>query len=85
MATDMPVPDKTEIAQRMRDTLTTLTPEAQNAGLKKAEELGFKLDRGQIPLSETLINLDQARAMLLGLIDKDRLRHLPLKIQHILF
>jgi len=84
MGTTPSSPDKSELSQQLWDIATTLTPEAQNASLKKAEELGFDLGRGRIPLAETLINLDQARSVLLDLVEKNRLGQLPLKIQYFL-
>ena len=68
MGTSSPLPDTSELSQQLWDIVTTFTPEAQNACLRKAEELGSDLNRGRIPLAETLINLDQARATLLNLV-----------------
>ena len=60
--------DKIPISQQLWDVVTTLTPEAQNASLRRAEELKFDVNRGRIPLAETLIKLDQARSTLLDLV-----------------
>jgi chemotaxis protein histidine kinase CheA len=82
MGTPPSLPDKSGLPQQMWDVVTTLTPEAQNAGLRKAEELGFDLNRGRIPLAETLINLDHARATLLDVVEKNKLGQIPLKLQY---
>jgi len=82
MGTSPLLPDKSELSQQIWDAVTTLTPEAQDAGLKKAEELGFDLNRGRIPLAETLINLDRARVILIDATDKKKLSQLPLKLQY---
>jgi chromosome segregation ATPase len=74
--------DKSQLSQQIWDAVTTLTPEAQNAGLRKAEELGFDLNRGLIPLAETLINLNHARGILLDVAEKKKLSQLPLKLQY---
>ncbi len=75
-------PDKSELSQQIWDVATTLTAEAQDASLRKAEELGFDLNRGHIPLAETLINLNQARGILLDVTEKKILSQLPLKLQY---
>ncbi len=82
MGTTPLLPDKSELSQQIWDAITTLTPEAQDAGLKKAEELGYNLNQGRIPLAETLINLNHARDVLLEIIEKKKLGQLPLKIQY---
>lgn len=82
MGTSPSLPDSSQLPQQIWDAVTTLTPEAQNAGLKKAEELGFDLNRGLIPLAETLINLDHARGVLLDVVEKKKLSQLPLKLQY---
>jgi hypothetical protein len=79
-----PLPIKEDLPQQLRDIATTLTPEAQNAALRKARELSFDLERGRIPLEETLINLNQAREVLLDAVDKKKLVQLPLKLQYTL-
>lgn len=76
------LPDKTELSQQIWDAVITLTPEAQDAALKKAEELKFDLNRGRIPMAETLINLDRAREILLDITEKKKLSQLPLKLQY---
>jgi len=76
------LPKKEDLPKQLWDVATTLTPEAQNASLKKAKELGFDLERGRIPLEETLINLNHAREVLLDAVEKSKLVQLPLKIQY---
>ena len=82
MGTTPSTPDKNELSQQIWDAATTLTPEAQEAALKKAQELGYDLNRGRIPLAETLINLNHAREVLLDIIEKKKLSELPLKLQY---
>jgi hypothetical protein len=82
MGTTPSAPDKSELSQQIWDAATTLTPEAQEAALKKAEELGYDLNRGRIPLAETLINLNHAREILLDITEKKKLSELPLKLQY---
>jgi hypothetical protein len=77
-----PLPVKTDLPKELWDSATSLTAEAQNAALKKAKELGFDLERGRIPLEETLINLNHARETLLDAVDKGKLVQLPLKLQY---
>jgi len=84
MGTNPSLLDKSELSQQIWDVVTTLTPEAQDACLRKAEELGFDLNRGRIPLAETLINLNHARGILLDVTEKKKLNQLPLKLQNLL-
>ena len=64
------------------DIVQTFSDEAQNAAQKKAIELGYSLDKGDIPFSETLINLSRNRDILLKSIENIALPQLPLKIQN---
>jgi hypothetical protein len=81
----VPLPPKQNLPKELFDVATTLSPEAQNAALKKAQELGFDLQRGRIPLQETMINLNQAREVLVDAINQNKLVQLPLKLQYTLF
>ena len=67
--------------QRMWEILTTLTEEAQNASLAKANERSFDLKRGIIPLDESFINLSTARSLLMDAIEKRKLIQLPITVQ----
>jgi hypothetical protein len=82
MGTNPASPDKSALSQQLWDVVTTLTPEGQNASLRKAEEQGLDLNRGRIPFAETLINLNHAREILLDLTEKKKLAQLPLKLQY---
>jgi hypothetical protein len=82
MEHNAPLPTKEDLPKQLWDVATTLTPEAQNASLKKAKDLGFDIQRGRIPLEETLINLNHAREVLLDAVDKAKLAQLPLKLQY---
>ena len=82
MATSAPLPRKEDLPKQLWDVATTLSPEAQNASLKKARELGFDLERGRISLEETLINLSHAREILLDAVENNQLTQLPLKLQY---
>lgn len=60
---------------------TTLTDEAMAAASAKALELGFDVNRGLIPLSESFINLSSARTVLEDAIEKEKLIQLPITVQ----
>lgn len=79
------IPPKQDVAQELRRIVTTLSDDAQNAALMKCKELGFDTNRGKIALEETLINLSQAREILLDAVDKGKLAQLPLKLQYSLY
>src|ERR1700737_3501874 len=79
------IPPKQDVAQELRRIVTTLSDDAQNAALRKCKELGFDTNRGKIALEETLINLSQAREILLDAVDKGHLAQLPLKLQYSLY
>ena len=61
MGTPASLPSKEDLPKQLWELATTLTTESQSAGLKRAKELGFDLERGRISLEETLINLNHAR------------------------
>ncbi len=64
------------------EILQTFSDEAQSAAKKRAIELEFALDRGNIPFEETLINLSKNRDLLIAAIEDSALPQLPLKIQN---
>jgi hypothetical protein len=78
-------PTKEELGREHQRVLNTLTDEAQQVATRKVTELGFDPNRGQVSLEETLINLAQARDILLDALDKRKLAQLPLKVQHTLY
>jgi hypothetical protein len=80
-----PLPPKESLAQQLRRVAATLTDDAQNAGLRKSKELGFDTNKGLISLEETLINLSEARDILLDAVDKSQLVQLPLRLQYALY
>jgi hypothetical protein len=65
----------------MREILSTLSDEAQNAALAKCSELGLDPDRGVVSLQESFANLRAARDMLIDAIDQGKLAQLPISIQ----
>ena len=77
-----PAPGKQDIPHELWIVASTLTQEAQDAALKKCRELAFDTDRGHIPLEETLINLSDARDVVLDAVKKNKIKELPLKIQY---
>jgi DNA repair exonuclease SbcCD ATPase subunit len=77
----MPSPDKRDIPKELWQIATTLTQEAQEAAVRKCQELGFDTNRGHIPLEETLINLSLARDVIVDAVQKNKLTQLPLKLQ----
>jgi hypothetical protein len=76
------LPAKQDVANELRRIATTLSDDAQNAALRKCQELGFDTNRGRIALEETFINLSQAREILLDAVDKGKFVYLPLKLQY---
>lgn len=68
-------------SENMWNVLTTLTEEAQNAAIAKAEELSFDMNRGEVPLAESFINLNSATNILKDAIQKKKLNQLPLTVQ----
>ncbi len=80
-----PIPLKQDVPKELRFVATTLSDDAQNAALRKCQELGFDTNKGMISLEETLINLSTARDILLDAVDKGKLTQLPLKLQYSLY
>lgn len=75
-------PTKEGLPKELQRILNTLTEDAQRAAIRKCTELGFDPNKGRISLEETLINLTQARDILLDAIDKGKFVQLPLKLQY---
>jgi hypothetical protein len=84
MSTTATLPQKQDLPGDLRRILTTISDDAQNAAIRKCQELGFDPNKGRIPLEETLINLSQARDILLDATEKGKLTQLPLKLQYTL-
>jgi len=80
-----PVPTKQDLPKELWRVVTTLSDDAQNAALRKCKELNYDTSRGKITLEETLINLSQARDILLDATEKGKLVQLPLKLQYSLY
>jgi hypothetical protein len=78
----MPSPDKQALPKELWQVATTLTKEAQEAAVGKCAELGFDVNRGHIPLDETLINLSDARDVIIDAVEKNKVTQLPLKLQY---
>src|SRR5208337_3039108 len=74
-------PANTDISRELWRVASTLTPEAQEAAVRKCVELGFDQKRGHIPLEETLINLSEARDTITEAVEKNKIKQLPLKLQ----
>ena len=72
------------LSENMWNVLTTLTEEAQNAAVAKAEELGFDKNRGEVPLAESFVNLNFATNILKDAIRKEKLIQLPLTVQKVI-
>jgi hypothetical protein len=84
MSTGATLPQKQDVPGDLRRIVTTLSDDAQNAAVRKCQELGFDPNKGRISLEETLINLSQARDILLDAIERGKLTQLPLKLQYAL-
>jgi hypothetical protein len=82
MGTSSALPLKQDLPKEIWKAATTLSDDAQNAATRKARELGFDLNKGRIPLEETLLNLSHNRDILLDAADKKKLVQLPLKLQY---
>jgi hypothetical protein len=80
-----PIPPKETLAQELGRIANTLTNDAQNAALKKCQELSFDTNKGMISLEETLINLSEARDILLDAVSKRKIIQLPLRLQYALY
>ncbi len=78
-------PSKADLANELRRTLNTLTDDAQRIAVRKFSQSGFDLNKGKIPLEETLINLSQTRDALLDAVESGKFVQLPLKIQYEFF
>ncbi len=83
MSSDMPT--KEDLPKELQRILNTLTEDAQRAAIRKSTELAYDPNRGRISLEETLINLTQARDILLDAIEKGKSVQLPLKLQYALY
>lgn len=75
---------KEDLPKKLWETATTLSDEAQSAAIRKAQELGFDINKGKIPLEETLTNLTQNRDLLLDFVDQAKFPQLPLSVQYAL-
>ena len=70
--------DAATIIPRLSETLTTFSPEAKAATLAKCAELGFEVNRAEIPIEESFINLGSAVRILRDAIERKKLNvHLP--------
>lgn len=63
------------------EKLNRLSEDAEKAAIAKAKELGFDLNKGEITLDESFINLNADVASLRDAIEKEKLIQLPLSIQ----
>src|SRR5207249_10167671 len=85
MNSDTGLPQKQDLPKEIWRLATTLSDDMQAAAIRKSRELGFDLNKGRIPLEETLINLSHNRDLILDAVDKNRLVQLPLKLQYVLY
>ena len=75
------MPDAASIIPRLSEILTTFTPEAKTAALAKCAELGFDVNRSEIPIEESFINLQTATRILRDAIERQKLNQIPLSLQ----
>jgi methyl-accepting chemotaxis protein len=73
---------KSDIPDLLLDVVESFSAEAQQAALRKAKEMGFDLNKGNIPFDETLINLSQNRDVLREAVKMGKIPQVPLKIQN---
>jgi len=67
--------------ERLWELLTTITPESQNNVIQKCTEYGFNVNRSEVSLDESFINLNASALLLRDLIEKQKLIQLPITIQ----
>ena len=67
--------------ERLWELLTTITPESQNNVMQKCTEYGFNVNRSEVSLDESFINLNASALLLRDLIEKQKLIQLPITIQ----
>jgi chromosome segregation ATPase len=63
------------------EKLNTVTADAQNAAVAKAKDSKFDLNKGQITMDESFINLNDDIATLRDAIQKKKLQQLPISLQ----
>lgn len=73
-----------ETINKIWEILTTLTEESQIAVINKCEEYGLDINRGDISISESYINLNHAHDILVDAIEKNKLSQFPISIQKVL-
>lgn len=73
--------DPATIIPSLLGILTTFTPEAKTAALEKCSELGFDVNRGEIPIEESFINLQTATRVLRSAIEQNKVNQIPLSLQ----
>lgn len=84
-------PNKNDLPKALLRVLNTLTDEAQSAAARKSSELGFDPGRGRVTLDETLINLAQARNILIDALEctvsggGTKFDQLPLSLQFVIY
>jgi chromosome segregation ATPase len=81
MATNPDSAPKDDLLNQIWSVCTTLTEEAAAVASKKAKEAGFDVNRGFVPLPESLINLSSSRSVLEDAIEKQKLVQLPITVQ----
>lgn len=73
--------DAASIIPRLSEILTTFTAEAKTAALAKCAELGFDVNRAEIPIEESFINLQSVTRILRDAIERQKLNQIPLSLQ----
>lgn len=67
--------------EKLWELLTTITPESQNNVTQKSAEFGFNVNRSDVSLDESFINLNSSSLLLKDLIENKKLIQLPITIQ----
>ena len=67
--------------ENLWELLTTITLESNNNVIQKCSEFGFNVNRSEITLDESFINLNASALLLRDLIEKQKLIQLPITIQ----
>lgn len=81
MATNPSNVPKDDLLGQIWSICTTLTEEATTVASNKANEAGFDINRGFVPLPESFTNLSTSRSVLEDAIEKQKLVQLPITVQ----
>ena len=73
--------DIVDVGAKMWEVLTTFSKESFKAATNKVKELGIDPKKADVPLDESLINLEAATRILSDAITQKKLTQIPLTLQ----